>query len=172
MDVALSGDTLTAWMPGERMGVRVPSFSDSVGLRDPAQFLGRALTAVWPVPPDAWRGAVADSAGATLEWTERDERWTLRVDAAGRPREVSVTRAQHTVTARYGAWHGAGPAAWPARVALSDGGGSVQVRIEVEGLRSAKRSRPAWFALVLPDGARRLELDDVKRVLSSRGGTR
>lgn len=171
-DVALRGDTLTAWMPAERMGVRMPSLSDTLGLREPAQYLGRALTAVWQAPHEAWRGAVADSAGVTLEWPEQDERWTLRVDAAGRPREVSVTRGARTVTARYGAWRGAGAAAWPARVELSDGEGSLHVRIEIEAQRASKHARPEWFALVLPANARRLELDDVKRVLSSRGGTR
>jgi hypothetical protein len=98
--------------------------------------------------------------------------WTLRVGRDGRPRDVRVARGEHTVTARYGAWRGRGPAAWPTRIELSDGAGWVQLRVELENLRARKRAKPAWFALALPEDARRLELDDVKRVLSSRSGSR
>ena len=126
----------------------------------------------WPAPHEAWQRAVADSAGATLEWPERDERWTLRVGRDGRPREVSVLRGERSVTVRYGAWRGRGPAAWPARIELADGAGWVRVRVEVENLHTTRRAKPAWFALALPEDARRLELDDVKRVLSGRGGVR
>ncbi len=171
-DVAVRGDTLTAWMPGERLGVIVPALADTLGVRDPARFLARALTATWVAPHEAWRQGVLDSAGAVLAWDERDEHWTLRVGRDGRPREVGVTRADHSVSARYAAWRGAGDAAWPARVELADAAGWVKVRFDLEDLHASKRPRPHWFAVVLPDDARRLELDDLKRILSSRGGLR
>ncbi len=171
-DVAVRGDTLVAWMPAERLGIRVPDLADTLGVRDPALFLGRALTASWQAPREAWRAAVADSGGATLAWPQGDERWTLRVDRDGRPRDVTVARGERTVTARYAAWRGAGERAWPARIDLADGAGWLKVRFDLEDMRAAKRARAAWFALALPEDARRLELDDVKRVLSSRGGLR
>ena len=171
-DVAVRGDTLTAWVPSERLGLRVPDLSDSLGVREPARFLARALTASWQAPSEAWKQAVADSAGVTLAWPEHDEQWTLRVDRDGRPREVVVARNGQSVRARYGAWRGAGPYAWPARVELADAAGWVALTLDLEDLHAAKRARPAWFALVLPDDARRLELDDVKRILSQRGGGR
>ena len=170
-DVSLRGDTLTAWMPRERLGIRVPELSDTLGLRDPALFLGRALLAAWRAPHEAWQRAVLDSAGATLEWPEGDEGWTLRVSREGRPQEIRVARGGRTVTVSYGAWRGRGTAAWPGRIELSDGDGWVQVRVELEDLRTTKHPKPAWYALALPDDARRLELDDVKRVLSSRNGS-
>src|SRR5206468_4283286 len=43
LDAAVRGDTLLAWVPTERMGVRVPDLADSLGVREPARFLGRAL---------------------------------------------------------------------------------------------------------------------------------
>ena len=171
-DVSVRGDTLTAWMPGQRVGIRVPELSDTLGLRDPALFLARALIAAWQAPHEAWRQAVPDSAGTTLEWPEGDEAWTLHVNREGRPREVRVVRGAHAVTARYGAWRGRGAGAWPSRIDLSDGAGWAQVRVELEDLRATKHPKPSWFALELPDDARRLELDDVKRVLSSRSGSR
>src|SRR5260221_4855182 len=60
-DVAVRGDTLVAWMPAERLGIRVPDLADTLGVRDPALFLGRALTASWQGPREAWRAAVGDS---------------------------------------------------------------------------------------------------------------
>jgi hypothetical protein len=171
-DVSVRGDTLTAWMPGRRVGVRVPALSDTLGLTDPALFLGRALLAAWQAPHEAWQRAVTDSAGVALEWPEGSDAWTLRLDREGRPREVRVAREARSVTVRYGAWRGGGAGAWPSRVEFSDGAGWVQVRVELEDLRTTKHPKPAWYALALPDDARRLELDDVKRVLSSRSGGR
>src|SRR5262249_38247023 len=100
-DIAVRGDTLVAWMPSGRLGLHVDDLADTLGVRDPALFLGRALTGAWDAPHDAWRQAVADSAGATLEWTGGDQAWQMRVDRDGRPREVRVAREGRTVTARY-----------------------------------------------------------------------
>ncbi len=171
-DVSVRGDTLTAWMPGQRLGVRVPQLSDTLALRDPALFLGRALLAAWHAPHEAWQRTVLDSAGATLAWPEGDEAWTLRVDRNGRPREVRVARGGRAVTARYQAWRGRGAGAWPSRIEFSDGDGWVQVRVDLDELHTTKHPKPAWYALALPNDARRLELDDVKRVLSSHAGSR
>lgn len=171
-DVSVRGDTLTAWMPSQRLGVRIPALSDTLGLVDPALFLGRALLAAWQAPHEAWQRAVTDSAGVTLEWPEGGDAWRLRIDRDGRPRDVRVAREAHSVTARYAAWRGRGAGAWPSRIELADGAGWVLVRVELEDLHTSKHPKPAWYALALPDDARRLELDDVKRVLSSRGGSR
>jgi hypothetical protein len=169
-DVSARGDTLTAWVPGDRLGLSVPDLADSLGVREPARFLARALSAGWSAPHEAWRQGVLDSAGARLAWDERDEHWTLRVGRDGRPREASVARGEHIVRARYDRWRGAGSAAWPGRVELEDGSGWLKVRFDIDDLHATRKPRARWFALVLPDDAKRLELDDVKRILSSRGG--
>jgi hypothetical protein len=172
LDLNASGDTLTAWIPSERLGLRVPALTDSLGLRDPARFLGTALAATWQAPHTAWREAVADSAGVGLEWSELSEHWHMRVDREGRPREVGVESGGHEVNVRYSTWRGAGTAAWPQRLEVGDDAGWVQLRLDIEDVRAARRARPSWFTLVLPEDARRLELDDLKRVLSSRGAAR
>ena len=95
-DVGARGDTLTVWVPSERLGIMVPDLADTLGVRDPARFLARALTATWVAPHEAWRQGVLDSAGALLAWDERDEHWTLRVATGGR---TSVEVADAVVAA-------------------------------------------------------------------------
>jgi len=169
-DIAVRGDTLVAWMPSGRLGLHVDDLADTLGVRDPALFFGRALLAAWEPPREAWRAAVADSGGAVLAWTGGDEAWQMHVDREGRPRDVRVERDGRSLTARYDAWRGSGPRAWPAKLELEDGAGWVRLRLELEDLRTPKRPRAHWFALTLPDDARPLTLDDVKRVLSRSGG--
>jgi len=167
-DVAIQGDTLTAWMPSERLGIRIPELSDTLGIRTPALFLGRALTAGWQAPADAWQHARPDSGGAIVEWPEGDERWTLRVARDGRPRDITLARGEHSLTARYRSWHGDGVEAWPERIDVADGSGWLRLAFVLDEVRPQKAARPAWFALDLPDDARRLELDDLRRILAKR----
>jgi hypothetical protein len=168
LDAVVHADTLVAWMPGERLGLRLPGLSDSLGIREPARFIGRALVAGWQPPDDAWRRARADSAGAELDWREGRESWRLRVDAAGRPSDVTVARDSHRVHVRYSGWHGAGPAALPGRVEVTDGAGWVKVRMDVEDARTHKRPRSTWFRLALPEDVEPLDLDDLRRAMSLR----
>ncbi len=172
LDAAVAEDTLTAWMPSERLGLRLPGLADSLGIRAPGRFIGRAIVASWQAPREAWRHARADSAGATLGWEEGGEAWTLRVDPAGRPRELAVSRDGHEVLVRYSGWHGAGYAALPARVEVTDGAGWLRVRLDLEDVHTLRRVKPAWFKLGIPDDVRPFGLSDVRRVLSLRGDDR
>lgn len=170
LDLALRADTLVAWVPSERLGVTLAGVADTLGVRDPARFAGRALAASWPVPHAAWRGAALDSGGVRLAWDEGDERWRVAIDLQGRPREVAVTRGDATVTVRYPQWRGSGEDAWPARIEVEDEAGWVRLRLDVGETRSPGRAREAWFALQLPDDARRLGFEDLQRVLSVGAG--
>lgn len=168
LDASVRGDSLVAWMPGERLGLVVPALSDSLGVREPARFAGRALAASWLAPHEAWREARRDSAGLMLAWRERDEDWTLHVHPDGRPRELAVSRAGHEVRVRIQEWQG-GAAGWPRRLELQADSGFVRIRIQTESVRAPKRARANWFALSLPGDARRLELEDLQRVLTAKG---
>ena len=172
VDVSLTGDTLTAWMPAERLGLRVSRFGDTLGVADPATFARRALAAGWQPPREAWRAATSDSAGASLAWRQDGRDWSMRVDRAGRPRDLDVSDGTRRVTVRYSEWHGAGASALPSRLEFADGGGAVRVRLEIEDLRPLKRAKDAWFALALPDDVRPLGLEDVRRALAVKEGAR
>jgi hypothetical protein len=171
-DATVRGDTLVAWIPGERLGVRVPDLSDSLGVHEPARFLGRALAASWQAPPEAWRAATPDSGGARLSWQEGDEAWTMRVDGKGRPRQLSLARDQRSLAVDYPQWRGAGKGAWPQRIEFSDGDGWVHARVDMEDTHHAKASHPSWFAVTLPESVTPLELDDLKRLLAKVRGPR
>jgi len=163
LDAAVRGDTLVAWLPSERMGLTLPDLEDSLGVREPARFLGRALAASWQAPSAAWREASADSAGVRLAWTEGDESWQLKLDRAGRPRVLTLEREQRSIQVSYPQWRGAGSGAWPQRIEVSDGAGWVHARLDVEDTHKARRAKSSWFAVALPADAAPLELDDLKR---------
>ena len=166
LDAAVRGDTLLAWIPSERLGVRVPDLSDSLGLREPARFFGRALAASWVAPSEAWRAAAPDSGGVRLNWREQDESWALWVDAMGRPRRLELVRDERSLSVVYPQWRGAGLGAWPQRIELSDGDGWVHVRLDMEATHHAKASRPSWFAVSIPEEVTPMELEDLKRVIA------
>lgn len=168
LDAALTGDTLTAWMPTERLGLRVLSLGDTLGVEDPASFMRRALAAGWQPPREAWKSATADSAGASLAWKEDGREWTMRVERNGRPREVSVSEDGHRLSVRYPYWKGAGEDALPGRLEFTDELAEVQVRLDLEDLRPLTQARPEWFAISLPSHVEPLGLDDLRRVLMKR----
>ena len=168
LDAVVAADTLTAWMPSERLGLRLPGLGDSLGIREPGRFIGRALVAAWQPPAEAWRRARLDSSGAELGWQEGGARWTLRVDTNGRPGALRVARDSHEVRVRYSGWHGAAASALPSRVELEDAGGWVRVRMDLEDVHSLRRPKPAWFRLPLPEDFAPLDLDDLRRVLTLR----
>jgi hypothetical protein len=168
VDAVLTGDTLRAWMPTRRLGLDLPGFGDTLGLPEPGRILRQALAASWPAPRSAWREAVADSAGASLAWSEAGEDWTLRLDRAGRPREVTWSRAGKGLHVRYAGWRGRGSGAWPTRLELSEPEGAFRLQVAVEDVRALKRVPPSVFSLVLPDGVRPFGFDDLRRALALR----
>jgi len=172
LDAAVRGDTLVAWLPSERLGVRVPDLSDSLGVREPTRFLGRALAASWQAPHEAWRAATPDSDGVRLEWREADEAWTLWLDRVGRPRQLAVVRDERSLMVGYPQWRGAGLGAWPQRIEFADGDGWVRARVDMESTYRAKHSRDSWFAVSLPQDVTPLELDDLKRAIAKVRGMR
>ena len=172
LDAAVRGDTLLAWVPTERLGVRVPDLADSLGVREPARFLGRALAASWQAPHEAWKAATLDSSGVRLEWREGEESWALVLDRSGRPRKLELARGGRTLSVGYPQWHGAGLAAWPGRIEVRDGAGWVSARLDIEDAHRAKRARSSWFAVTMPADVAPLELDDLRRVLSKGRGLR
>jgi hypothetical protein len=169
VDAALTGDTLTAWMPGPRLGLSLPGLADTLGVPEPAGLLRRALAASWPAPRAAWREAIADSAGASLTWNESGEDWTLRVDRSGRPGEVSRSREGRSLVVRYEGWHGAGSAAWPSRIEIAEPGAGFRLAITLEDVRPLRRVSPSGFAIRLPAGVRPFGFDDLRRALTMRG---
>ncbi|MEY4070256.1 MAG: hypothetical protein RL721_870 [Candidatus Eisenbacteria bacterium] len=169
-EVAVRGDTLVAWLPTQRLGVRFGGLADSLGVHDPAAFLVRSLAAAWVAPREAWRDAVADSAGVSLAWREGDgDAWTMRVDLRGRPVEARVQRADHVIMLRISEWRGAGDDAHPTRLEIADGDGWVRLRLDLDDLVPRPRPRAQDFALELPAGVRPLEWSDL-RALFALGG--
>lgn len=171
-DVAVRSDSLVAWVPSQRLALVMGGLADTLGVQEPARFLSQALSASWIAPREAWRDAVLEPEGVRLAWSgTAGESWTMRVDREGRPAEVRAERDGRSLAAKVSSWQGRGLEAWPSRLELTEGGGRVRVRLELEDLHAVRRPRASWFALMPPADARTLTLPDLRELLNAGGGT-
>jgi hypothetical protein len=144
LDVLLDADSVRAWAPGQRLAFAAPA--ESLGVRSPAAFAGRALAATWEVPAEAWREAAADSAGWRVGWREGRDSLSLRLDAAARPREAWVGRGDAGLRVRYSGWSRVGRGELPSRWEIDDDAGRAHVRVQRSSAESPARPETDWFA--------------------------
>lgn len=168
VDVCARGDSLFAWVPSERLALALAGAGETLGIATPVGLLARAVGATWDPPGEAWKAAVAESLGLRLAWREGADSLALLVDRDARPAEVRLAGAAGSVAVRYSGWSRAGGAEWPGWIELRDGTDWARVRIGVEQLRVVERADDAWFALRLPDDARRLGWDELRDWLDDR----
>lgn len=168
LDVCAQGDSVIAWVPSERTALALAGARETLGIAPPVELLARALGATWKPPGAAWRAASADSAGLRVRWEEGADSLEMRLDADGRPAAVRLAGRDGSVTVRYGAWARAGGTEWPAALEVGDGTGWARVRIGVDQVRAAERPDDGWFALRVPEGAKRLDWDGLREWLDRR----
>lgn len=168
VDVCAQGDSVIAWVPSERTALALAGASETLGIAPPVELLARALGATWKPPGEAWRAAAADTLGLRVRWREGADSLDLRLDADARPAEVRLAGREGSVTVRYTSWTRAGGAEWPAALEIGDATGWARVRIGVDEVRPAARPDEAWFALRVPEGARRLDWDGLREWLDRR----
>jgi hypothetical protein len=168
LDVCAQGDSVVAWVPSERTALSLAGAGETLGIAPPVDLLARSLGATWNPPHAAWRAAAAESLGLSVRWTEGGDSLELRLDGDARPARVRLAGAAGYVTVRYTGWTRAGGAEWPDALEISDGTGWARVRIGIDNLRVAERADDAWFALRVPDGARRLDWEGLREWLDRR----
>lgn len=151
LDVAASGDSLTAVVPPRRLAMVLDHAADSLGIPAPASLVSRAFGAAWDPPADAWRTATQDSALTVVRWAEHADSLRLAVDRDGLPVELRLARAgMSPVLVQYLSWSREGGIAWPERFRLADLDGAFHVDARVERVRFAARPEPGWFAIRMP----------------------
>lgn len=168
LDVCAQGDSVVAWVPSERTALALAGAAETLGIAPPVDLLARSLGATWNPPREAWRTASADSHGLRLRWTEGGDSLELRLDADARPAEVRLAGEAGSVGVRYAAWTRAGGTEWPGALEIGDGTGWARVRVGVENVRVAEHADDGWFALRVPEGARRLDWDGLREWLDRR----
>jgi len=168
LDVCAQGDSVVAWVPSERTALALAGAGETLGIAPPVDLLARSLGATWNPPPEAWLAASADSLGLGLRWIESGDSLELRLDGEARPAEVRLSGEAGSVFVRYATWTRAGGTEWPGALEIGDGTGWARVRVGIENVRVAERADDGWFALRVPDGARRLDWDGLREWLDRR----
>lgn len=168
LDVCAQGDSVLAWVPSERTVLSLAGAGETLGIAPPVELLARSLGATWDPPHAAWRAAAAESLGLRVRWTEGRDSLDLRLDGDARPASVRLASVAGNVTVRYTGWTRAGGTEWPDALEIGDGTGWARVRVSVENVRVAGRAEDVWFALRVPDGARRLDWEGLREWLDRR----
>jgi hypothetical protein len=167
VDLLVARDSVWAWVPSERLAFAAPS--ESLGVADPAALAARVVGATWNPPPEAWRAAVADSAGWSLGWREDADTLAMDVDRDGRPVQVWMGREGRGLRVRYDEWMSVRGERFPARCQLADDSGWARVRLRFEAARAASHPDDAWFAPRRMAATRTLGWEDLRAAFQRDG---
>jgi len=169
LDLGVRGDSLLAWVPAWRTGLRVGSARESLGVGEPGSLAYRALSATWEPPGEGWAHRALDSL-ATIMWAEGQDSLAMVVGSDGLPVWVSVGReGTTTVTTRYRAWDRASGVAWPSHVEIEEVAHGVRLVIKATRLRFRALADTSRLAVRMPDDAGALTLGQLRAVLGRLG---
>ena len=104
LDLCACDDSLLAWVPSQRLGLRLAHAADSLGVREPVRWFACALGATWRPPASAWAAMTQDSAGPCVRWAESSDSLALVLDSEARPSEVRLVRGASVLRVRYTDW--------------------------------------------------------------------
>ena len=162
------GDSLRAYLPARRLGLRLDAAHDSLGLPEPGVIAYRALSAAWRPPPEAWaRSAWADSL-LEVSWVESQDTLSLVVGAAGLPLRVTAKRTDGgSWRADYRAWDRGEGAPWPSQVEFVHR--DLHLVYKVNRLVRQAHPDPLRLAVGIPEGAEELTLEDLRAAFERLG---
>ena len=170
LDLAARGDSLSAYVPSRRQGVRLDARRDSLGLRRPGDLAFRALSAAWRPPAAAWEGATWRDTLLWVWWLEDHDTLGIAIGSEGLPARASWVRPDGDgVTVSYRGWDRSPGIAWPAVFELRDLHGAFRVTGKVSHLHFADRVQATRLAVTIPDGAEPMSLAALRRALERLG---
>jgi hypothetical protein len=170
LDIAARGDSLSAYVPARRTGLRLDAARDSLGLLGPGGLGFRALSGAWRPPPEAWEAASRHDALLRVTWLEDADTLAVAVGSDGLPAWASLTRPGGTgVRIDYRAWDRSAGLAWPARFDFTDLAGGYRLECKVARVRFPSRPDPLRFSVPIPADAERLTLAGLRRALERLG---
>ena len=115
--VSARGDSLRAYLPAPRLGLKLDAAHDSLDLPEPGGLAYRALSAAWRPPLEAWTRSTWVDSLLEVTWVESQDTLALVVGAAGLPLRVTARRTDGGVwRAEYRAWDRSEGAPWPSQV--------------------------------------------------------
>ena len=172
LDVGARGDSLSAWVPAQRRGVKIDARRDTLGFRVPGELAFRALAAAWRPPGEAWSRAAWDESLMTVAWS-RDggsDTLTVAVGSAGLPAWASFDREDGAgIRVDYHAWDMSTGVAWPARFTIVDRQGAFRLSCKVSRVRFPASPDSLRLAVPIPPGAVTMTLAQLRRTLERLG---
>lgn len=171
LDCAAHGDSLAAYVPARRVGIRLDAAVDSLGLRSPGALGYRVLSASWRPPAAAWALATTQDSLRVVSWEEAGDSLSIAIGANGLPRIARFHRRPGvSVRATYRGWTFVEGAAWPAMVELQDEAGRFKLILRLTRVWRNQHPAPERFVVRIPDGAERLEWSQVRRAIERARG--
>jgi hypothetical protein len=169
VDLGLSGDSLRAYVPAWKTGLRLDSTADSLGFEALGGRMVSALCATWRPPDAAWKSAVWDDSLLRIAWLENGDSVAITVGSSGLPTQVELFQPQKFSTrARYRAWDRASGTAWPSHIELADPEHDVVMTCRATQMRfggvDPQRLQVHW-----PHGIRPLTLAELRVALDRLG---
>ncbi|HEY3215514.1 MAG TPA: hypothetical protein VGK93_03380 [Candidatus Eisenbacteria bacterium] len=162
------GDSLRAYLPGRRLGLKLDQAHDSLGLPEPGVLAYRALSAAWHPPPEAWSRALWVDSLLEVTWVDAEDTLALTVGASGLPVRVTARRGDGASwRADYRAWDRSAGAPWPSHVDFAHR--DVRLAYKVSRLIRQAHPDPMRLAVRIPDGAEQLTLEDLREVFERLG---
>ena len=75
LDLGLAGDSLRAYIPAWKTGLRLDSAAESLGFEAPGDRMVSALCATWRPPDSAWKSASWQDSLLRIAWLGAGTRW-------------------------------------------------------------------------------------------------
>jgi hypothetical protein len=170
IDLGAHGESLSAFIPSQRRGVRLDASRDSLGIARPGGLAFRALTATWRPPDQAWRSPAWDDSLMRLWWLEGGDTLAIAVGSGGLPARATFRRPGGTdLLIEYLAWDLSSGVAWPARFTVVDRDGAFRLACRLSRVRFPVVSDSLRLTVPIPAGAVQLTVADLRRVLERLG---
>jgi hypothetical protein len=170
IDFGLAGDSLRAYVPGWRAGLRLDAASESLGFEAPGDRVVRALSATWRPPAEAWRRADWSDSLLRVRWLDSRDSLVLAVGASGLPAWAELALPDGpTLRVRYRAWESTPGGIWPTHVELTDDEHELRIVSHASQLRFAAQPDAERLAVRWPRDVTRVTLGELRAALGRLG---
>jgi hypothetical protein len=170
LDLAAEGDTLMAYVPRDRLGMRVDSAEDSLGVRRAGALGWRIWSAGWRPPASAWERVEWADSLLRLRWAEARDSVALEVGSNGLPVSVTLSHAGTVVArGRYRSWTSWEGVPWPSLLEIEDASAKLRLISRVHRVRFVASPPRERLRVTLPDSAERLSPAGLRRIIERLG---
>jgi hypothetical protein len=170
VDLALQGDSVSAYLPSMRTGLRLGSARDSLQVDRPGELAVRALSGGWDPPESAWKeGAMWTDSLLDISWLDSGDSLHMGVKGDGLPAFVRLHRPSFDIRVDYRGWDRSAGPAWPTVMILQAEPGHVRLTLRATRMRFASRIDPSRLKVTIPQNADELTVEDLKDMLKEIG---